>query len=333
MKRLKRRSLLATIIIGALVSGGSVLAADSSGFPSRPVTLVVPFSPGGGVDLMARFYSKKLSEKWGQPVVVDNRPGAGGTIGTSHVAQARPDGYTLLFTSVAHAINPSFYPNLPFDALQDFEPISAIAKAPNGIAVNPDTPFKTLAELVAYAKKNPGQLTYGAISGSTTMHLGMAMFEKAAGIQLQYIPYKGTMASVQAAMTGEVNIVSSGYASSDTFAKEGKLRMLAVSSEEPTSLAPGIPTIASAADLPGFEVMNWMGMLAPAGTPKSVIQQINQDLKSIGQGPETAAFYKTQKNEMVYQTPEDFRNTIVNEIGRYEKIISGLGLGMKYGKQ
>lgn len=312
---------------------GSGPALANPDYPSRQIALVVPFAAGGGVDLMARYYSKKLSDALGQTVIVENRGGAGGTIGSAHVARAPADGHTLLFTSVAHAINSSYYPKLPFDSLKDFAPITLVARAPNGIAANPGLPFNTLGELLAYAKKNPDKLTYGAISGSTTMYLGMAMLEKAAGVELQYIPYKGTPASVQAAMSGEVDLVSSGYASSDMFAQAGKLKMLAVSSAQATALAPGVPTIAEAANLPGFEVMNWMAVLAPAGTPPAVVDRLNAEIKRIQAEPETVAFYEAQKNEIAHQSPDAFRQTLADEIKRYEKIVRELNIGAEQAGQ
>ncbi|QIL83098.1 tripartite tricarboxylate transporter substrate binding protein [Diaphorobacter sp. HDW4A] len=325
MLNLKKAALAGAMAVGAALSGTSAMSADGAAYPTRPVSLVVPFAPGGGVDLMARYISKRLEGRLGQPVIVENKPGAGAAIGTGAVARAKADGQTLLFTSVAHAINPGFYPNLPFDAVKDFTPVGAVATAPNGIAARADAPFNTLPEMMAYAKANPDKLTYGAISGSTTMYLGMAMFVKEAGLPVRFIPYAGTPASVQAAVAGEIDMVSSGYASSDTFAKTGRLKMLAISTAKPSTMAPGIPTIAEAANLPGFEVVNWMGILAPAHTPAPIVERLNRELKVILDDPESEKFFELQKNERYYSTPEEFRKLITTDIQRYGKIIQETG--------
>lgn len=314
--------------VAAMLSASAIGWANET-YPTRSISMVVPFAPGGGVDLMARYISKKLEARLGQPVVVENKAGAGASIGTAHVARARADGHTLLFTSVAHAINPGFYPRLPFDTVKDFAPVATVATAPNGIAARADAPFSTLAEMMAYAKAHPDKLSYGAISGSTTMYLGMAMFVKEAGLPIRYIPYSGTPASVQAAVAGEVDLVSSGYASSDVFAKNGRLKMLAVTSVQPTALAPGVPTIAQAGQLPGFEVLNWMGLLAPAQTPAPVVQRLNREIKAILEEAESEQFFAAQKNDRFYSTPEAFQKLIVSDMQRYAKVIQETGAAQK----
>jgi tripartite-type tricarboxylate transporter receptor subunit TctC len=322
---MQKRLVLKAVALGSLLAFGAATHADPA-YPSRPVTLVVPFAPGGGVDLMARYFARKLEARLGQPVVVDNKPGAGALVGSGFVAKARADGHTLLFTSVAHSINPGFYKNnIQFDSVADFAPISLVATAPNGIAARADAPFNTLQEMLAYAKANPDKVTYGSISGSTTMYLGMPMLEKAAGVKLRYIPYGGTMASVQAAAAGQVDLVSSGYASSDGFAKSGRLKMLAVTSAQPSPLAPGVPTVAEAANLPAFEVVNWMGILAPAKTPAAVVQRLNDALKRIYEDPESDAFFLSQKNSKLHSTPQEFQKLIVADIERYARIIQETG--------
>ncbi|MDM0075847.1 tripartite tricarboxylate transporter substrate-binding protein [Variovorax sp. J2P1-59] len=325
---MQKRVLLKVLALGSLLACGAA-SAEEPAYPSRPVTLVVGFAPGGGVDLMARYIARKLGDRLGQPVIVENKAGAGGTIGAAHVAKARPDGHTLLFTSVAHSINQSFYPSLPFDSLKDFAPVSPVATAPNGIAARIDAPYNTLHEMIAYAKANPEKVTYGAVSGSTTMYLGMAMFERAAGLKLRYIPYGGTMASVQATLAGETDLVSSGYASSDAFVQSGKLKMLAVTTTKPTHLAPNVPTVAAAANLPGFEVVNWMGILAPAQTPASVVKRLNEEIRKIQDDPESEPFFLAQKNDKFHDTPEAFGKLIAVDIARYGKIIKDTGAALK----
>lgn len=323
-----RQSLtLIAALTAALLAPCAASAQDT--YPTSPISLVVPFAAGGGVDLMARYIGKKLEARLGQPVVVENKAGAGASIGTGHVARARADGHTLLFTSVAHSINPGFYPNLPYNTVKDFAPISPVATAPNGIAARADAPFNTLPEMMAYARAHPDKLSYSAISGSTTMYLGMAMFVKEANLPIRFIPYGGTPQSVQAAVAGEVDMVSSGYASSDTFAKAGRLKMLAVTTAQPTPLAPGVPTVAQAAGLPSFEVVNWMGILAPAQTPAPVVARINREIQTILQDPESDAVFANLKNERLHSTPQEFQQLIVSDIARYTKVIKDTGAAQK----
>ncbi|VCU69049.1 Tripartite tricarboxylate transporter family receptor [Pigmentiphaga humi] len=322
------KQLLQGAAAAALLLSASLSHAAET-YPSRPVTLVVPFAPGGGVDQIGRYLAKRLEGRLGQPVIVENKPGAGASIGTARVAQAGPDGYTLLFTSIAHAINPAFYPDLPFDTLKDFAPIATVASSPNSIAARADAPFNTLQEMMAYARAHPDRLTYGAISGSTTMYLGMAMFVAEARLPVRYIPYNGTPQSVQAAVAGEVDMVSSGYSSSETFAKNGRLKMLAVSSAEPTPLAPGVPTIAEAAGLPGFEVKNWMGVLAPARTPAAIVARLEGELKTILADAESEKFFQSMKNDRFYSPPDAFRKLIAADIERYRKIVQEIGAAQK----
>lgn len=311
--------------LGLLLLGAAGLVcpafANDAPYPQGPVRLIIGFAPGGGVDLLARGLAKKLGERLSQPVIVENRPGAGGTIGTNAVAKAKPDGQTLLFTSVAHAINQSLYPTLPFDSVKDFVAVTPMATAPNGIAAHPGAPFKTLAELVDYARKNPGKVTYGAIGGSTTMYLGMALLEAMAGLKLQYVPYAGTMPSVQAAVTGEVQVVSSGYGSSEPFARSGQLRMLAVTTPRPSKLAPGVPTVAEAASLPGYEIVNWMGVFAPAGTPAATVDKLNTTIRDLQSDPEMLHIMASQKVEAFHLSPNDFRQLVQDDVRRYAKVV------------
>lgn len=325
MKRLAF-AWLATFGLASIPAGMPTAAyAQDDSYPQRPVRIVVGFAPGGGIDLMARFVGKKLGERLGQPFVVENRPGAGGTIGANVVAKAKPDGHTLLMSGVGHAINQSLYSKLPFDSVKDFTAVGPVARGPNTIAVNPSLPVRTLAELVDYAKRNPGQVSYGAVGGSTTMYLGMALFESMAGIKMQYVPYNGTMPSVQAAMAGHVQVVSCGYGSAEPFARTGQLRVLAISTAQATPLAPGVPTIAEAAGLPGYDVVNWIGMFAPAGTPTAVVDKLNGALQSLQADPEMRQFLDSQKVEAFHQKPAEFHRLVVADIARYARIVQQTG--------
>jgi tripartite-type tricarboxylate transporter receptor subunit TctC len=290
-------------------------------YPRGPVRVVVGFAPGGGVDLLARGLTRKLQERFGQPFIVDNRPGAGSTIGAALVAKAKPDGQTLLFNSIAQSINQSLYPSLPFDTVKDFVAVSPVATAPNAISANPSAPFKTLGEMVDYAKKNPDKVSFGAIGGSTTMYLGMAMLASQTGARLNYVPYNGTVPSVMAAVSGEVQVVSSGYGNQEALVRDGRLRLLAMTTARPTKLAPGVPTVAEAAGLPGFEIVNWMGVFAPAGTPPAIVATLNEAIGKALADPELLQMMEVQKVEPYHSSAADFQKVVANDVLRFEKIV------------
>lgn len=314
----RARALLVLLGCAGLWSGAQ---ANDPTYPTGPVRLLVGFAPGGGVDLLARGVAKKLQEQFGQPVVVENRPGAGSTIAAAAVARAKPDGQTLLFNSIAQSINQSLYPSLPFDTVKDFIAVSPVATAPNAISAHPSAPFKTLAEMVEYARKNPGQVSYGAVGGSTTMYLGMAMLESQAGVKMNYVPYNGTVPSVMAAITGEVQVVSSGYGNQEAFVRDGKLRLLAMTTAQPTNLAPGVPTVAAAANLPGFEIVNWMGVFAPAGTPTPIVDKLNGAIRKLLADPEMQQIMNVQKVEPYHLSSTEFQKVLQNDVNRFTKIV------------
>lgn len=314
----RARALLVLMGCAGLWSGAQ---ANDPTYPAGPIRLLVGFAPGGGVDLLARGVAKKLQEQFGQPVIVENRPGAGSTIAAAAVARAKPDGQTLLFNSIAQSINQGLYPNLPFDTVKDFVAVSPVATAPNAISAHPSAPFKTLAEMVAYAKKHPGQVSYGAVGGSTTMYLGMAMLESQAGIKMNYVPYNGTVPSVMAAITGEVQVVSSGYGNQEAFVRDGKLRLLAMTTAQPTNLAPGTPTVAAAANLPGFEIVNWMGVFAPAATPGPIVDKLNGAIRKLLADPEMQQIMNVQKVEPYHLSSADFQKVLQNDVDRFTKIV------------
>ena len=316
---MKNRARILCVLLGVAGLWSPVQAQDK--YPNGPVKLVVGFAPGGGVDLLARGVARKLGERLGQPVVVENRPGAGSTIAANAVAKAKPDGQTLLFNSIAHSINKSLYPSLPYDTLKDFVAVGPVATAPNAISANPNAPFKTLGEMIDYAKKNPGKLSYGAIGGSTTMHLGMAMLVSQKGLDMTYVPYPGTVPSVMAAITGEVQLVSSGFGNQEAFARDGKLRLLAMTTAKPSKFAPGVPTVAEAAGLPGFEIVNWMGIFAPAGTPAATVSRLNEALQKVLADPDMLQVMDTQKVEPYYLPPADFQKVVESDVARFERIV------------
>jgi tripartite-type tricarboxylate transporter receptor subunit TctC len=322
MKPFRHATALAVTLTAALAAP---LAHAQGAYPKGPVKLIVGFAPGGSVDLMARYLGQKLGEKLGEPFVVDNRAGAGGNIGAAAVAKAKPDGQTLLVTSVVHSINPSLFSTLPFDPVKDFVAVTPVGLAPNSIAVHPATPFKTLGELVTYAKANPGKVTYSSAGGATTMFLGMALFESMAGIKLLHVPYNGTGPSIQGVVTGQVQVLSAGYGSAEPFAKQGQLRMLGITTAQPSPLAPGVPTVAEAAGVPGYEVVNWIGVFAPAGTPQAIVDKLNTEMRELQKSPEVQQYMKQQGVEPFSLPPAKFAELVQSDIGKYQKIVKASG--------
>src|SRR6266498_2276346 len=257
-------------------------SAFGQGYPNKPVHVVVPFTAGSATDILARTYGQKLSEMWSQPVVVDNRPGAGGTIGAAVVAKSAPDGYTLLVHSAAQAYNPSIYPSLPYDKVKDFIDVVPLGGQPNVLVVAPSSGIKTVAELIAQAKQKPGQLNFGSAGTGSGTHINGEKFKLAAGIDVVHIPYKGTPEALIDTIAGLVTFFFSPISAALPFVRDGKLVALAVSTAKRSSALPNVPTVAEAG-LPGFDYVLWVGLFAPAGTPADVIDKIARDIRTVAQ--------------------------------------------------
>ena len=262
-----RKSFAATLIlIASLVFAGEASCQD---YPAKPVRLVVPFAAGGGVDSVARLIAQSLSGPLGQQVVIDNRGGAGGVIGMEIVARAAPDGYTLLMSHVGFTAMPGLYPKLPFDPVKDYDGVVVVATGIYVLVVNPAVPFKSVGEIIAYAKANPGKLAYASAGAGSTIHLAGELFKRTAGIDLLHVPYKGAAPAITDVVAGQVQIMFGTATNTLPLARAGKLRALAVTSAKRSALAPELPTVAENG-LPGFDVVGWYGFAAPAKTPKSV---------------------------------------------------------------
>ena len=265
-----------------LLAGAAVTAVTASAqdYPNRPITLVVPFPPGGSTTIVARIVADKMSEALGQSIVIDNRGGAGGTVGSRAVSKSAPDGYTILlgYTGTL-AIGPTLYGNVGYDPRKDFEPIARIGTAPNTLVVHPSTPVHSVAELIAYAKANPGKLNYGSAGIGTVSHVCGEYFATAAGVKLTHIPYKGTGPAIIDLLGGHIPVAFAPVPATHENAQSGKLRMLAVTSAVRSTLLPNVPTIAEAA-LPGFEAVLRYGLVAPRGTPRAIIERLNAALNA-----------------------------------------------------
>ena len=317
---------LALSVVAALsLVLGSAPAAVAQPFPSRTVHIVVPFPPGGPLDATGRLIAQKLSEMWGQSVVVDNKPGAGGNIGADFVAKSAPDGYTVVMGALStHAVNPSLYPQMPYNAVKDFAPITLVAVTPNVLVVNPTLAVTSAKEFIAFAKANPGKLNFGSGSNGSAGHLAGELFNVETGAKMVHVPYKGGAPATQALLAGDTMLMFDNLANAMPQVKAGKLRALAVTTATRSSLAPDLPTMAEAG-LPGFDIATWFGLLAPAGTPRDIIAKWNADVTKILASPEMRERLVAQGAEPSPTTPEQFGQMIEVELAKYARIVKASG--------
>ena len=303
-----------------------VLAVAQSDYPNKPVRLIIGFPPGGSTDIVGRITALKLSERIGQQVIVDNRGGAGGTIGADIAAKAAPDGYTLTVgTTSTHAVAAGAYSKLPYDPVRHFAPISLVAIPPYLLVVNPQVPASTLAELVALARGQPGKLNYASAGSGSTTHLAMEMLKDAAKINLVHIPYKGNAAADIAILANEVQAVFGSMPALLQNVKANKVRALAVGTAR---RSPALPDVATVAELgyPGFEAALWLGILAPAGTPQPVIERLNRELTAIVATADFRSLMDKNGAEPISNTPAQFAAMIRAEVDRYTKVVKAVGI-------
>jgi tripartite-type tricarboxylate transporter receptor subunit TctC len=313
--------LITTLAAATMLAAGAAGAA----YPERPVRLVVPFPAGGGADFMARALAQKLSAQLGQPVVLDHRAGAGGTIAAEVVAGAAPDGYTLVFGTVGtHAINVSLYAKLRYDPVKDFAPVSLTHLAPRVLVVHPSVPAKTVPELIALAKAKPGELTFGSAGSGGTNHLSGELFKSMAGIDIVHVPYKGSAPASVDLRGGRITMVFDSIVAWGDHIKTGKVRALGVTSPRRSAALPDVPTIAESG-LVGFDVANWLGVLAPAGTPKEVIARLNAEIKTAMADPEMQRQLVAVGIDPTYSTPEAFAELIRADIAKWTKVVKASG--------
>jgi len=312
---------IAAVLLAAVVP--ATVAAQS--WPTKPVKMIVPFAAGGATDVVARLLAQKLTEEWGQSVVVENRAGAGGNIGGDAVAKSPPDGYTLLMASGAIVIaGPHMYKSLPYDPARDLVAITNVATGPQVIAVATSVPVKDLGELIAYAKANPRKLNYGSAGIGAQTHLAAENFAHAAGIELTHVPYKGESAALTDLMGGQIQLVTANLSAAIAFVREGKIRALAVTSRERNAALPEVP--AAAEVLPGFENTGWFGLLAPTGTPREVIEKVYRDSAKIALSDEFRAKLAQLGMAPVANSPSDFAASNRRESARWERVIKERGI-------
>jgi tripartite-type tricarboxylate transporter receptor subunit TctC len=315
--RITRRRTLAAAMLLAL--GGPALGQDA--WPTKPVRVVVPFAPGGSTDVIARMVGQRLSTLWGQPVVIENRAGAGGNVGADVVAKAPGDGYTLLFASGSITINPSLYKKMPFDTKKDLLPITNVAQGPMLVVVQDGSPYKTLKDLVAAAKAKPGSINFASAGVGSQVHLAAENFADAAGIEIQHVPYKGEALGFNDLIAGQVQMMVGNYAAASALIGPNRLRALAVTSKQRVPQMPDLPT-ASEAGLPGFENIGWFGLFAPAGTPPAVVQKVQRDVAQVMGETEIKARLYVQGMTPVVSSTADFTKQVDQELERWAKVVA-----------
>ena len=302
-----------------------VSSAFAQSYPAKPIRIVVPYPPGGFNDTLGRTLAAKFTESWGQPAVVENKPGANTVIGTDFVAKSAPDGYTLLIVAFPFAVTPSLLKNMPYDTVKDFAPVAWAAVSPNALVVNPSVPVKTVGELIALAKSKPGSLSYASTGNGSSNHISMELFKSLAGVDIVHIPYKGSGPAVTDLLGGQVQVMFDNAPNVMPHVKAGKLRALGMSGAKRSSFAPDIPTVAEAG-VPGYEVAVWFGVVAPAGTPREIVQKLNAEILRILAMPDVRERFQGQGVEPVGSTPEQFGEHIKGQMAKWARVVQDAGV-------
>ena len=310
---------------GALLLAVSAVHAAQPAYPVKPVRIIVGFAPAGAADITARVLGQRLSALWGQPVVTDNRPGAGSTIGSAIAAGATPDGHTLMVVSASYATSAGLYSKLPFDPVRSFIPITTLAAGHNLLAAHPSVPANTAKELIAYAKSNPGKLTMGSAGTGSVTHLAGELFKLMAGIEVTHVPYKGGGPNLTALISGEIQISVMSLPAAIGQVKSGRLKSLGITSSRRSAAVPDIPTVAESG-LPGYEAKNWYGILTPAGTPKVIVATLNRQINDILRTSDMIATLARQGLEAEGSTSDAFGVYLKSEIAKWAKVVKSAGL-------
>ncbi len=311
--------------IALLVAASTAVQAQAQGYPSKPIRFVVSFPPGGVSDRLARVLGQHMQENWGQPVIIENRPGGSGFIASQAVATSAPDGHTLLLGNInTHAINSALFAKLPYDPVKDFAPISLLISVPNLLLVHPSVQANSVSELVALAKARPRSLTYASAGSGTSTHMSAELLKAASGIEIVHVPYKGPPPALQALLAGEVNLYFETIASSLQLVKAGRVKAFAITSLNRSPLAPDIPTVAESG-LPGFDVAPWFGALTRAGTPGEIVNRLNAEMVRIVNQTEVRATFAAQGVTILATTPDAFAKYIDQEIARWTRVVKETG--------
>jgi tripartite-type tricarboxylate transporter receptor subunit TctC len=313
-------------LIGLGLALGAALAAAQSAYPGKPIRLISTFGPGSSIDIIARLIAKPLAEQLGQPVIVENKPGAGGDLATNFVAKAEKDGYTIGFASAGPiTVNPNVRQSMPYDSLKDLAPVALVATGPNVILANPSLPVKNLQELIAYAKANPGKLSFGSAGMGTSGHIAGELFQYLSQTKLVHVPYKGNAEAVTDALAGTTQLVISGIPPILAFAKSGQLRALAVADAKRSPLLPDVPTVAEAG-LPGAESPAWYGIVAPAGTPPEILSRLSQEIGKAAHTPEVEEKFTGMGIAAGTESRDEFGQRMATEFARYKELFKTVNL-------
>ena len=306
----------------------AISAANAQPYPGKPIRIIVPFAAGGAVDALARIISARLQETLGQPVIVENRAGAGGMTGADLVAKAPPDGYTILQNTNGQAISPAIYRTLPFDTLRDFIPVTQLVATSTVLVANPKLPAKSVQELIALAKAQPGKLNYGMTGVGNSLHLTMEMFKRAAGIDIQAVPYRGDALLNPALIAGEIDVAIVPIGTIVPLIEGGQLRALAVNSAKRSAVLPDVPTVSEAA-IPGFESAGWQGYFVPAGTPREIVARIQREAVAALAHPDTQARLKAMGNDPVASTPDEFDGKFRADVAKFQQVVREAGIPLQ----
>jgi len=322
---LSKRRVLQAALAFAAVAAGLPLPAAAQAFPGKPVRIVVPFPPGGSTDLLARRIGEKLAAAWGQPVIVDNRPGAGGTLGADYVAKSPPDGYTLLMgVTGTNAISGALYPKLPYDVAKDFAPVSLVVSSPLVLVRNPAFPAKSLQELVAAARAKPASISFGSPGNGTSMHLTGEMFKLAAKVSMLHIPYRGSAGALQDLMGGQIETMWGDFLVVWPQLEAGKLQPIVVTSKERHKMLPNVPTVAESG-YPGFEALSWQGLFAPAGTPPALVEQLNREVNKALASADIQDYFGSRGFALGGSSAAEFQAFIQGEVQKWTRIVKASG--------
>src|SRR5882672_2371924 len=317
--------LLLLAALGTALVPWPASAQTSDAWPSKPLRFILPFPPGGGTDILGRLIAERLTAGLGQPVVTENRGGAGGNVGAEAAAKSPPDGYTIVLVAPSLAISPSLYSKLNYDPVKDFAPVSLVATVPNVMITNPSVPAASLKEFIALAKGKPGEMNFGSGGSGTSNHLAGELFNIVAGVKLVHVPYKGVNLAMNDVLSGRVQLVFIGVPAAVPHIKAGRLRALALASTQRSAVLPDVPTV-DEAGLPKFEVTTWYGILTPAGTPKPVVARLNGELGKIMHSPELKERLEALATDPLTSTPEEFADLIRREIAKWGEVVREAGL-------
>lgn len=326
-RNLRVLAAIACSILAGVVSPSSLAAENTTAgdFPSKPIRLIVGQAPGGGLDIVARALAQKLTEGLGQSVIVDNRAGAAGTLGSALAAKSAPDGYTALIVSVTYSINPSLYKNLPFDPRRDLQTVSLFASSPFILLVNPSLRVNGVRDLIAYAKERPKQLNYGSGGMGNSGHLAAELFSSMAGVELTHIPYKGTGLAMTDLLSGQLHLIFNSMVQGLPYAKNRKLAALAVTTAQRAAILPELPTVAESG-LPGYEFASWYGLMVPAGTARHIINRLHAEVVRALSQPDFRQRLSNDGGEPIGSTPEQFAAFLASEMSKWEKVARSSGM-------